>query len=73
MSSYYHRIFGHLAPAEIARSEDIHSIQTEIQSSFRKIAQDIFGEGCILDDDEEALKITPIPFHVDQQNKNYDE
>lgn len=73
MSSYYTRVNGNLKPAEIAKSEDIHEIQTNIQSAFNQMAQDIFGDGCILDDDEDALTLTPNPLHTDQVNKNYDD
>ena len=33
----------------------------------------MFGDACILDGDEEALKITPTPDHIDQENKNFDD
>lgn len=73
MSSYYERVIGNLSSSEIARSEDIHEIQTNIQSAFQDMIKDTFGEGCILDEDEEALKLTPTPYHVDQENDNFDE
>ena len=73
MSSYYERVIGNLMSSEIAKSEDIHSIQTNIQSALQDSYKDFFGDGCILDDDEEALKLTPTPSHIDQQNKNYND
>ena len=73
MSSYYKRVANDLEPAKIAKSEDIHDIQTNIQNAFVDFAQDIFGDGCILDDDEDALTLIPNPLHTDQVNKNYDE
>lgn len=72
MSSYYERVIENLASAKIARSEDIHLIQSNIQHAFMEMLKDVFGD-CILDDDEDALKLIPTADHVDQSNKNYDE
>ena len=72
MSSYYETVTGNLASSEIAKSEDIHAIQSNIQHAFANLIRDVTGDGYILDDDEDALKLTPIPDHVDQSNKNYD-
>ena len=72
MSSYYETVTGTLASSEIAKSEDIHAIQSNIQHAFANLIRDVTGDGYILDDDEDALKLTPIPDHVDQSNKNYD-
>lgn len=73
MSSYFERVIGNLSSSEIARSEDIHEIQTNIQTAFIEMIKDTYGYGCILDDDEDALKIYPTPDHIDQENKNYDD
>ncbi len=72
MSSYYNRVTGSLSAAEIARSEDIHLIQSNIQAAFQEMMNDMFGTGCILGGEEEDLKLTPMPDHVDQSNTNYD-
>ena len=71
MGSYYERVNGHIKPSEIARSEDINKIQTNIQTAFTEMIKDIYGDGCILDEDEEALKLTPTSYHIDQQNKKF--
>ena len=73
MSSYYERVAGTIEPSQIAQSEDIHAIQTNIQKAFQEMITDIFGNGCILDEGEEILKLTPVPYHIDQENKNFDE
>lgn len=73
MSSYYNRIIGTLSPSEIARSEDIHLIQSSIQNAFQEVITDLFGTGCILGDEEEDLKLIPTPYVIDQSNTNYDE
>ena len=73
MSSYYERVTGDISSSRIAKSEDIHSIQTNIESAFQQMIKDLNGEGCILDEDEEALVLTPTPYHFDQENKNFDD
>ena len=72
MSSYYSRVIGSLSAAEIARSEDIHLIQSNIQSAFQDMIKDTFGQGCILGEEEDSLKLIPIPDHIDQENDNFD-
>lgn len=71
MSSYYNRIIGTLAPSETARSEDIHLIQSSIQTAFQEMITDLFGMGCILGQEEESLKLIPTPYNIDQANTNY--
>ena len=73
MSSYYNRIIGTLSPSEVARSEDIHLIQSSIQTAFQEMITDLFGIGCILGQDEESLKLIPTPYTIDQSNNNYNE
>lgn len=73
MSSYYNRIIGTLSPSEVARSEDIHLIQSSIQTAFQEMITDLFGIGCILGQDEESLKLIPTPYTIDQSNNNYSE
>ncbi len=73
MSSYYNRVIGTLSPTEIARSEDIHLIQSNIQRAFQEMMTDIFGTGCILGDEEESIKLVPTPYTIDQSNTNYNE
>lgn len=73
MSSYYNRVIGTLSAAEIARSEDINLIQSNIQVAFQEMMNDVFGTGCILGGEEEDLKLTPTPNHIDQANTSYDE
>lgn len=73
MSSYYNPVEGSLSQAEIARSQDIHSIQSNIQAAFEDMMIDMFGSGCVLGGEKDALKLTPIPTHVDQYNNMYDE
>lgn len=68
MSSYYEIVNGNLSSAEIAKSEDINAIQTNIQTAFQQMLKDTYGEACILDENEEALKLTPTPYHIDQEN-----
>lgn len=72
MSSYYSRVIGSLAATEIARSEDIHLIQSNIQSAFQDMIKDTFGQGCILGEEEDSLKLIPTPDHIDQENDNFD-
>ena len=73
MSSYYDIVTGNLSPSKLAKSDDITEIQTNIQKAFAKSITDMFGDGCILDEGEEVLKITPTPYHIDQENKNFDD
>ncbi len=73
MSSYYDRVSGTLSPSEIARSEDIHEIQSNITTAFQEMLIDLFGTGCILGDDEEDLKLIPTPYTIDQANTDYGE
>ena len=73
MSSYYNRVTGSLKASEIARSEDIHLIQSSIQTAFQEVIRDMFGAGCILGGDEGDLKVIPTPDHIDQENMNYEE
>ena len=73
MSSYYNRIIGTLSPSEIARSEDIHLIQSNIQTAFQEMITDLFGLGCILGEEEENLKLIPTPYTIDQSNTNYND
>ena len=70
--SYYNLVTGNLSSSKIAKSEDIVNIQSNIQGAFAESITDMFGDACILDGDEEALKITPTPDHIDQENKNFD-
>ena len=72
MTSYYDRVIGTLFPGQIARSEDINNIQSNVQDAFERFIKDLLGDGCILDEDENAMVLMPTPFHVDQENKNYD-
>ena len=71
--SYYNMVTGNLSSSKIAKSEDINNIQSNVQSAFAESITDMFGDACILDGDEEALKITPTPDHIDQENKNFDD
>ena len=71
--SYYNMVTGNLSSSKIAKSEDIVNIQSNIQGAFAESITDMYGDACILDGDEEALKITPTPDHIDQVNKNFDE
>ena len=71
--SYYNLVTGNLSSSKIAKSEDIVNIQSNIQGAFAESITDMFGDACILDGDEEALKITPTPDHIDQENKNFDD
>ena len=71
--SYYNLVTGNLSSSKIAKSGDIVNIQSNIQSAFAESITDMFGDACILDGDEEALKITPTPDHIDQENKNFDD
>lgn len=71
--SYYNLVTGNLSASKIAKSRDIVNIQSNIQSAFAESITDMFGDACILDGDEEALKITPTPDHIDQENKNFDD
>ena len=73
MSSYYNRVIGTLEPSEIARSEDIHLIQSSVQNAFQEMIKDLFGIGCILGEEEESLKLIPTPYTIDQENTNYNE
>ena len=73
MSSYYNRVIGTLSAAESARSEDINLIQSNIQAAFQEMMNDMFGTGCILGGEEEDLKLTPTPNHIDQSNTSFDE
>ena len=73
MSSYYDTVIGSLRQAEIARAEDINLIQSNIQVAFEEMMNDMFGTGCILGGEEDDLKLTPIPTHVDQYNNMFDE
>lgn len=70
---YYNMVIGDISSSQIAKSEDINRIQSNIQSAFAESITDMFGDSCILDGDEEALKITPTPDHIDQENKNFDD
>ncbi|MBR3208632.1 MAG: hypothetical protein IKF82_00030 [Bacilli bacterium] len=72
MSSYYSRVLGSLNASEIARSEDIHLIQSGIQTALQEMIRDMFGAGCVLGEGENSLKVTPTAYHIDQQNSNYD-
>lgn len=73
MSSYYNRVVGTLSPSEIARSEDIHTIQSSITTALQSMLIDLLGTGCILGDDEDDLKLIPTPYTIDQTNTDFNE
>ena len=70
MSSYYEQVEG-IEPNKIAQSKHVNHIQSA-SNGFRQMIQDICGEAFILDDDENAFKLTPSSNNIDQANYNYD-
>ena len=72
MSSYYNFVKGSLSAAEIARSEDINLIQANVEVALEEMMNDMFGS-CIIGNEENNLKLTPIPTHIDQYNTTFDE
>lgn len=70
MASYYNKITGTLKGGELARSEDIHSIQSSIQEMIARVIVDHFGPAYILGHEENTLKLIPTPIHIDQNNLN---
>ena len=71
MSSYYSRVTGTLQPGRTARSEDINSIQTQIEKSIEEIIKDMFGMAFILGESENAFKLYGTNIHTDQVNTDY--
>ena len=68
---YYKQVLG-IEPSKLAQAEHINLIQSHVNNAFVECLSDLFGNGCILDDDEEALKVTPTPYHIDASNKNFE-
>jgi len=68
---YYKQVLG-IESTKLAQAEHINLIQSHVNNAFVECLSDLFGNGCILDDDEEALKVTPTPYHIDASNKNFE-
>ncbi len=73
MSSYYNRVEGTLKTGKTARADDIHLIQSSIETAIENIIIDMFGTGFILGESENALKLYGTDKHTDQVNYNYNE
>lgn len=73
MPSYYNRIKGTLEVAKLAKSSDIHLIQSSIQDAISSVITDMFGPSFVLGEAENDLKLVPTAVHVDQISVNYDE
>ena len=62
MPSYYTRVDGNLHPGDIAKSEDINNIQTNIEDSIKSVINDLHDYNAfILGENENAFKLTPAP------------
>ena len=62
MSSYYNHHDGNLFPGKVAKSEDIHQIQTNIEEAIRGLIEDQYDHTAfILGSRENAFLISPAP------------
>lgn len=62
MSSYYNHHNGTLFPGKVAKSEDIHQIQTNIEEAIRGLIEDQYDHTAfILGSRENAFLISPAP------------
>lgn len=62
MPSYYNRVSGNLYPGKIAKSDDIHLIQTNIEDALKSVINDMHDHtSYILGEDENAFLLTPAP------------
>lgn len=73
MPSYYNRINGTLEVAKLAKSSDIHLIQSSIQDAISNVIVDLFGPSFVLGEAENDLTLVPTDIHIDQLNMNCDE
>jgi hypothetical protein len=55
MPNYYTLVTEDIAPGHLAYSDDINLIQNGIQASESQLISDNFGEGYVLDDNQDAF------------------
>jgi len=72
MPNYYTEITEDIIPGHLAYADDINLIQHGIQAALAQIICDNFGDGYVLDDDEDAFLMTPVGTgdeQIDQMNR----
>lgn len=67
--SYYEKVNGTISAGKTARSNDIHLIQSHIQSAMKSMIGDMFGTGAVLGKDENALSLYSTSQHIDQKSE----
>ena len=72
MTGYYKNVTSDLKPGYPARSSDINSIQSAIDTALTELAIDVEGPAVVLGGDPNSFILTPTPEKYDQINLSYD-
>ncbi|MFZ3130702.1 MAG: hypothetical protein WA125_06260 [Desulfosporosinus sp.] len=69
MPNYYTEVTEDIIGGHLAYADDIKLIQSGIQAMASQLICDNFGEGYVLDDDENSFLISPVSTTIDQMNE----